>query len=69
MTIQQFAQQLEQKGSPSPLLEALQAVRACDLDQLRGPGNGLQCGWIVWEDDGGGAQTPQAYVMRPELRS
>lgn len=69
MTIQQFADQLEQKGSLPPFLEALQAVRECDLDQLRGSGNGLQCGWVVWDDGGGLAQTPQTYAMRPELRS
>ncbi len=69
MTIQQFAKQLQQGEDLSPLLFALQSIRSRDLDQLK-DSNGLQCGWVVWEDDGGGlAETPQAYVMRPELRS
>lgn len=66
MTIQQFANQLQQ-GEESPLLAALQSIRSSDLDQLREP-DGLQCGWVVWEDDGL-AETPQTYVLRPELRS
>lgn len=68
MTIQQFANQLQQGEDLSPLVAALQAIRSCDLDQLREP-EGLQCGWVVWEDDGGIAETPQTYVLRPELRS
>jgi hypothetical protein len=67
MTIQQFANQLQQVEE-SPLRAALQSIRSCDLDQLREQ-NGLQCGWVVWEDDGGLAETPQTYVLRPELRS
>lgn len=68
MTIQQFANQLQQKEDLSPLLAALQSVSSCDLDQMK-ESNGLQCGWVVWEDDGGLAETPQTYVLRPELRS
>lgn len=68
MTIQQFADQLQQGEDQSPLLAALQSIRSYDLDQLRDP-KGLQCGWVVWEDGGGGAETPQTYASRPELRS
>jgi hypothetical protein len=69
MTIQQFADRLQQGEGLSPLLAVLQTIRSCELDRLKDE-NGLQCGWVVWEDDGGGlAETPRAYVMRPELRS
>ncbi|HWM92007.1 MAG TPA: hypothetical protein VN493_14685 [Thermoanaerobaculia bacterium] len=67
MTIHQFAKQLE-RGGRSPLLEAVQALRTRDLDQLRGPGEGLFTGWTVWEE-GIPAQTPQTYAARPELRN
>lgn len=49
MKIQQFAEQLEQKSHPSPLLETLQALRRYDLSTLRDllrEDQGL--GWIEW---------------------
>lgn len=45
MSIQEFALHLEQKTEPSPLLQALQALRKCSPDQLRA---GLPDGWIQW---------------------
>lgn len=68
MTIHQFAKHLEQEGDLSPLLEAVQALRACELDQIRRPKEGLYAGWVVWEEEGL-AQTPQTLVTRPELRN
>jgi hypothetical protein len=68
MTIQQFAEQLKQTGDLPPLLEAVQALRTRDLDQLRGPREGLFAGWTVWEEDSL-AQTPKADVTRLELRN
>ena len=67
MTIQQFARHLEHEGNPSPLLEALQALRACELDRLRSPREGLFAGWVVWEE--GVVETPQTLATRPELRN
>ena len=69
MTIEQFAKSvLEQEKNTPPLLQALQALRSSDLDQIRDPGNGLLCdGWIPWGNDTP-AQTPQSYVKKPELR-
>ena len=69
MDIQQFAKQLEQEAGPSQLMEALQALRTCSVDQLRDRmRGGLLLDWTPWSDDGL-AQTPQIYVQRPELRS
>lgn len=49
MTMEQFAKSVLEQGNPSPLLQALQALRSCDLDQLRDPRNGFFCGdWIPW---------------------
>ena len=64
MTIQHFAMRLEEKHAPSSLLQALQALRTRDLDQLRRPSpaaagwthweepqaEGLYAGWVVWEE-------------------
>ena len=49
MTIQKFVELLEQKPTSSPLLKALQALRMCDLDQLR---DKPLPEWVVWENSG-----------------
>ena len=67
MTMEQFAQSMStMEEKPSPLLQALQALRSCELDEIR-DSSGLFCDWIPWGDDTP-AQTPQIYVKRPELR-
>ena len=68
MTIEQFAKSLLEPKNPSPLLQALDALRSCDLDQLRNPEQLSFNGWIPWGEDTP-AQNPQSYVKRPELRS
>lgn len=68
MTIEQFAKSVpELEKSSAPLLQALHALRMCDLGQVRNPENGYFCEWSYWTDDGS-VQTPQTYVKKPELR-
>jgi hypothetical protein len=63
MNIQDFATQLEQQTSPSPLQGALRALQSSDLQQFRGPG-AMGPEWAPWADD-----EPRVYAQRPELRS
>ena len=55
MKIQQFADRLEQAHEPSPLLQALQALRACSLEQL---GSSRFADWGVWMEDSAQAGQP-----------
>jgi hypothetical protein len=49
MKIQQFAEQLTQESRPSPLMEALQAMRRFDLGTLRDLIRQSQMdGWPEW---------------------
>ena len=58
MTIQQFADQLKQKEGVAPLLQNLQAMRKCSLDQVWAAVE-KDGGWIPW----GVAPTPQAELQ------
>lgn len=46
MSIQEFAGHLEQKLDPSPLLQALQALRKCDPSHVRAEFS--VNGWAEW---------------------
>ena len=63
MEIHQFAEQLKQKANPSPLMKALEALRTCNLDQLRDHMKGEMFG--AWWQGDDLAQTPQTSVLRP----
>ncbi len=54
MTIQQFAAQLKQEEGAAPLLQSLQALRKCSLDQVWAAVEEND-GWIPW----GVAATPE----------
>lgn len=60
MTIQEFSVQLEQSQEGAPLLQALQALRTCPLEQLR---EISLAGWNPWMD------SPRAVLDQPELRN
>ena len=51
MTIKEFAAQLKKTDNLSPLLQGLQALRRCSLDQLQA--DDPVPGWNPWMDEGG----------------
>ena len=51
MKIHEFADQLKKTDGLSPLLQALQALRRCSLDQLQADDDPVP-GWNPWMDEG-----------------
>ena len=66
MTMEQFAKSMLEQENPSPLLQALQALRSRNLEQVRE--NGYFLDWTPWSGNSP-AQPPQIYVMKPEIRN
>lgn len=60
MTIQEFSVQLEKNQEGQSLLQALQTLRTCPLEQIQ---ELSLAGWVPWMD------APQAVLDQPELRN
>lgn len=59
MTIQEFANQMKRKNGLSPLLQAFEALRRCNLGQLQATEAGA--GWNPWMDET--VQPPQVFAV------